>query len=163
MAPGSGGSDDEESACNAEDLSSIPGLGRSPGGGHGNPLQYSFLEHLHGQRSLEGYTPWGHKETRLSDEAHRKFLLTFCRSSFFQPFDQWYWSCLLGHEYIHIVCFYMTAFLVGRWLFLKYLSSLFLEKALSFPILRKLHGVVEKHDLVTQPGFEILNLCLLTL
>ena len=39
-----GGSDGKESACNAGDLGSIPGLGRSPGGGHGNPLQYSFLE-----------------------------------------------------------------------------------------------------------------------
>ena len=34
----------------------------SPGGGHGNPLQYSCLENLHGQRSLEGYSPWCHKE-----------------------------------------------------------------------------------------------------
>ena len=33
----------KESACNAGDLSSIPGLGRCPGGGHGNPLQ-SFLD-----------------------------------------------------------------------------------------------------------------------
>ena len=39
-----GGSDDKEIACNAGDLSSIHGLGRSPGGGHGNPLQYSCLE-----------------------------------------------------------------------------------------------------------------------
>ena len=39
-----GGSDGEESACNAEDLGLIPGLGGSPGGGHGNPLQYSCLE-----------------------------------------------------------------------------------------------------------------------
>ena len=35
---------DEESAFNEGDLGSIPGLGRSPGGGHGNPLQYSCLE-----------------------------------------------------------------------------------------------------------------------
>ena len=34
----------KESTCNAGDLISIPGLGRSPGGGHGNPLQYSCLE-----------------------------------------------------------------------------------------------------------------------
>ena len=34
-----GGLDDEESACNVRDLGSIPGLGRSPGGGHGDPLQ----------------------------------------------------------------------------------------------------------------------------
>ena len=40
----------------------IPGLGRSPRGGHGNPLQYSCLENSHGQRSLAGYSPWGHKE-----------------------------------------------------------------------------------------------------
>ena len=39
-----GGSDDKESACNGGDLSLTPGSGRSPGGGHGNPLQYSWLE-----------------------------------------------------------------------------------------------------------------------
>ena len=39
-----GGSDGEESACNAGDLSLIPGSGRSPAGRHGNPLQYSCLE-----------------------------------------------------------------------------------------------------------------------
>ena len=49
-----GGSDGKESACNAGDLGSIPGLGRSPGGGHDNPCQYSFLEYPHGQRSLVG-------------------------------------------------------------------------------------------------------------
>ena len=38
------GSDSKESACNVGDLRSVPGLGRSPGGGHGNPLQYSCLE-----------------------------------------------------------------------------------------------------------------------
>ena len=43
-----GGSAGKESACNAGDLGSVPGLGRSPGGGHGNPLQYSCLENPHG-------------------------------------------------------------------------------------------------------------------
>ena len=57
-----GGSDGKESACNSEDLGSIPGLGRSPGGGHGNPLHYSCLENPYGQRSLVGYSLWGHKE-----------------------------------------------------------------------------------------------------
>ena len=47
-----GGSDGKESACNAGDLGSIPGLGQSRGGGHGNPPQYSCLENPHGQRSL---------------------------------------------------------------------------------------------------------------
>ena len=40
-----GSSDGKESACNAGDLGSISGLGRSPGEGHGNPLQYSCLEY----------------------------------------------------------------------------------------------------------------------
>ena len=52
----------KESACNAGDLGSIPGMGRSPGGRNGNPLQYSCLENPHGQRSLASYSPWGHKE-----------------------------------------------------------------------------------------------------
>ena len=58
----------KESSCKAGDLVSIPGLGRSPGGGHGNPLQSSCLENLHGHRSPEGYHPWGLKE---SDTAER--------------------------------------------------------------------------------------------
>ena len=47
----------KDSACNAADL----GLGRSSGEGHCNPLQYSCLENPHGQKSLAGYRPWGHK------------------------------------------------------------------------------------------------------
>ena len=46
--------------ANAGDIrnaSSIPGSGRSPGGGHGKPLQYTCLENPHGQRSLAGYGP----------------------------------------------------------------------------------------------------------
>ena len=57
-----GGSDSKESACNAGDLASIPGLGRAPGGGHGKPLQYSCQKNPHGQRRLVGYCPWDHKE-----------------------------------------------------------------------------------------------------
>ena len=60
----SGGSDSKESACNAGDLGSIAGLGRSPGEGNSTPaafLQYSCLENPHGQRSLAGCSPWGHK------------------------------------------------------------------------------------------------------
>ena len=59
--PGSSAS--KESAYNVGDLGSIPGLGRTPGGGHGNPLQYSCLENPHGQRSLAACSSWGHKES----------------------------------------------------------------------------------------------------
>ena len=61
------GSDDKESACNAGDLGSIPGLGRFPGGGHGNPRQYSCLVNPHGQRSLGGNSPWGCKEWDMTE------------------------------------------------------------------------------------------------
>ena len=63
----SGGSDGKESTCNSGDLGSIPGLGRSPGGGHDNPPQYSCLENPHGQRSLVGYSPWRHKESDMTE------------------------------------------------------------------------------------------------
>ena len=79
------GTDSKESAYNVGDLGSIPGLGRSPGGVHDNPLQYSCFENPHGQRSLEnprgqrslvGYSPWDHKESdtteRLSTAQYRK-------------------------------------------------------------------------------------------
>ena len=51
-----------KNACNAGYLSSVPGLGRFPGGGHGNPLQYSCLDSPHGQRSLAGCSLWARRE-----------------------------------------------------------------------------------------------------
>ena len=44
-----GGSGGQESTCNAGDLGSIPGLGRSPGGENDNPFQYSCLENFTGR------------------------------------------------------------------------------------------------------------------
>ena len=61
------GSVSKESACNVGDLGSIPWLGRSPGGGRGNPLQYSCLENPRGQRSLAGCSPWSHKESDTTE------------------------------------------------------------------------------------------------
>ena len=46
---------------NAKDMSLIPGLGRSPGEGNGNLLQYSCLGKSHRQRSLVNYSPWSLK------------------------------------------------------------------------------------------------------
>ena len=45
----------------------IPGLGRCPGGGHGNPFQCSSLENPYGQRSLVGYSQHGHKESDTTE------------------------------------------------------------------------------------------------
>ena len=57
-----GDSAGKESACNAGDLGSIPGLGRSLGEGNGYPLQYSGLE-----ISLDCIDPWGHKESDTTE------------------------------------------------------------------------------------------------
>ena len=62
-----GDSDGKESARNAGDSGSIPGLGRSPGEWRGNPPQYSCLEHPYGQRSLASYSPWGHEESDMTE------------------------------------------------------------------------------------------------
>ena len=68
-----GGSEVKVSACNAGDLGSIPGLGRSPGESNGNPFQYSYLENL-----MDRGTWWATVHavakswTRLSD-----FIFTF--------------------------------------------------------------------------------------
>ena len=61
----------KESACSRGDVSLIPGLGRFPGEGNGYPLQYSSLENPHGQSSLAGYSPWGHKELDMTEGLSR--------------------------------------------------------------------------------------------
>ena len=71
-----GGSDKKDSACNAGDFGSIPGSGRSPGEGNGNPLQYSCLENPHGQRSLRAAVHGVAKSrTQLSDEAYTHMII----------------------------------------------------------------------------------------
>ena len=55
--------------ANARDVrnaGSVSGSGRFPGGGNGNSLQYSCLENPHGQRSLEGCSPWGRTESDVT-------------------------------------------------------------------------------------------------
>ena len=54
-------------AGDRRDMGSIPGLRRSPGGGHGNPLQYSCLENPHEQKSLAGYSPLGLKDLDMAE------------------------------------------------------------------------------------------------
>ena len=68
-------------SVNARDIREmglIPGLGRSPGEGHGNPFQYSCLENPYGQRSLEGCNPWGHKGSDITEQlnTHTHFFRT---------------------------------------------------------------------------------------
>ena len=60
------GSNGKESACNAGDLGSIPGLGRAPGEGNGYPLQYSYLENPM-DRGAWWATVWGRKESDMTE------------------------------------------------------------------------------------------------
>ena len=63
-----GGSDSKESACNAGDLGSIPGLGMSSEGAHGNPLQYSCLERIPMDRGAWQATVHGVEESAMTEQ-----------------------------------------------------------------------------------------------
>ena len=69
--------------ANAGDVDLIPELGRSPGEGNGNPLQYSCLENLHGQKGLVGHSSWGQKE---SDRTEQLRTHTSIRASIWEGF-----------------------------------------------------------------------------
>ena len=55
------------SSADARDLGLIPGWGRSPGEGNGNPLQYSCLENPMDRGAWQATVPWGHKETNMTE------------------------------------------------------------------------------------------------
>ena len=60
-------------AGDIRDTGLIPGSGRSPGEGHGNPLQYSCLENPHGQ-NLADYSPWGCKELDMTEATEHAYI-----------------------------------------------------------------------------------------
>ena len=63
-------------AGDVKDAGSIPGLGRSPGGGHGNPLQYSYLENSMVRGTwVGGYSPWGCKESDTTETTYHGAIL----------------------------------------------------------------------------------------
>ena len=59
-------------AGDPRDVGSIPGSGRSPGGGSGNLLPLLLPGKFHGQRSLAGYSPWGPEESKASEHMERR-------------------------------------------------------------------------------------------
>ena len=61
------------SASNVGDLGSIPGLGRSPGEGNGNPLQYSCLENPMEGEAWWATVGWGRKESDTTERLHFHF------------------------------------------------------------------------------------------
>ena len=98
-----GSSAGKESTCNAGDLGLIPGLGGSPGGGHGHQLQYFCLENPHGQRILVGCSCKESEATKPSTAAESyglfaRVLSTHCFSFIFtdstlaETQNQFLWS-----------------------------------------------------------------------
>ena len=81
--------------ASARDLGSIPGSGRSPGEGNGNPLRYSCLEKSHGQRSLTGYSPWSHERVGhdLVMKQQQKSCLALYKSYLVSSCDNWEDRC----------------------------------------------------------------------
>ena len=61
----------KESACNAGDTGSVPGLGRSPGEGNGKPTPVFLTGKSYGERSLVGCSPWGHKELDTAERLYK--------------------------------------------------------------------------------------------
>ena len=87
-----GGSYGKESPCSVRDLGLIPGLGRSPGGGHRNPLQYSCLENPHRQKTLADYSPWGRKELDITERLSTHSTLNRkCSFAFFSTSVAYFW------------------------------------------------------------------------
>ena len=68
-----GGSEGKESACNVRDPALIPGLGRSPGEGNGNPLWYSCLENPMDGEAWQAIVHQGHKELDMTEQLHFHF------------------------------------------------------------------------------------------
>ena len=71
-----GGSVGKNPPASAGDMGLVPGLGKFPGEGNDNPFQYSCLEKSHGQRSLEGSSPWGHTQLSAQMIAAAQFTWT---------------------------------------------------------------------------------------
>ena len=90
-----GGSDSKESACNAGDLGSIPGLGKSPGEGHGNPLQYSCLENSTDRGAWRATVHATAKSLTQLSVISWNLMLWFNLSLFLWPCAHYY------YEYLH--------------------------------------------------------------
>ena len=99
-----GGLEGKESPCNA---GSIPGSGRSPGEGNGNPLQYSCLENPMEQRSLADYSLWGYKESDTTEQLiHTRLALLMENTGLLFIFlQQWCSPSLLNYV---CGCWYWT-------------------------------------------------------
>ena len=80
------------SACNVGEPGLIPGSGRCPGEGNGNPLQLLLPGKFHGWKSLVGYSPWHHKESDTTEWLHFHFQNKLFEIKFLD--DNWLLVCI---------------------------------------------------------------------
>ena len=107
-----GGSVGKETAYSAGDLGWVPRLERSPGRGHGNPLQYPCLENPHGHRSLAGCSPWGCKESDPTEwlNTHTyKRMIPMLSFLIWQSFILLYWFSLLSFFLFSLIYLFVAA------------------------------------------------------
>ena len=82
------------------DTGSTPGSGRSHGGGHGNPLQYSCLENPHEQRNLAGCSSWGCKESDMTEQLNTHTITT-CKFHVMERINPFIWRLTsIGSKFI---------------------------------------------------------------
>ena len=98
----------------AGDLGSIPGSGRFPGEGNGNPLQYSCLGNS--TDSLVGYSPWGPKESDMAEQLHFHFVslnggthICFCLLC-----AQWCSKCFISMNIFICMLLYMYIYIYHK-------------------------------------------------
>ena len=89
--------------CNAGDLGSIPGLGRSHGEVNNYPLHYSCLENSMDRGAWRGYSPWGHKELDTTEQLSLHFTSQNACSNF-------HWDCIESKNQ-----FWETQYLIKFW------------------------------------------------
>ena len=85
-------------AGDIRDEGSVPG--RSPGGGHGNPLQYSCLENPMDRRAWWGYSPWGHKELGTTENPFRNLWSVLTHDCYHRFELRNYSGVCLGSNYL---------------------------------------------------------------
>ena len=94
-----GGSVVKNPPANAGDVDSIPGSGRPPGAGKGNPLQYSCLGNPTDQRSLAGCSPWGQRVRHNGPAEHKPVCVCV--------FTSWSGVCVYSHHGVVFVCIHV--------------------------------------------------------
>ena len=147
-----GGSDGKDSACNVERPGSIPGLGRSPVGGHGNPLQYSCLEN-----SMDRGAWW----TTLQSSSITQLYLTLCDpmdcSSSGLPVHHWSLFKLMSIELVrpsnHLIFCHPLLLLPSIFSSIRVFSN----EVTSHEVAKELEFQLQHHSLQRNPRADLLQ------